>query len=598
MIGWLRHRLRRNDDGVAMVVVLGVMLVVSILAVSAVAYTVGTTKRARADQEWNAALAAAYAGIEEYQSRLANDPGYFAVGNPAAKFSSTSTVHLPETTGGEVNPAFSLTGWADVPGSGGASQFRYEIDNSGYYTDGAIKIRATGRAGGETRSIVADLRQKGFIDFLYFTDFEMQDPQFVAAGTNCLDATGKPKYAHGTNARPTTGCNEIAFGSADTLNGPVHSNDIIRACQTKFNGPVTSSWVTTGNRYRQVNSNNSSCSAATFVAPATGPAYQATLGMPPTNSSLKKETRSDIPAEVPRPGCLYTGPTSITFNADGTMTIISPWTQYTSGNSPTKVNNPGCGTPGPTGLGKVASGKYVGETIAVPASNVLYVQNVPSLATDPNYASPSTNALKPVLPAPPLTGAIACANATSNNIGYPMSGENTPKFSTASNPAYGCRNGDVFVKGTLHGKATIAAENYVYATGDITYKDEEQDILGLVGNNAVWIWNPMNSSNQPLLTAKNRTVSAAVLSVAHTIAVQNYGVGGGDRGVLTIKGAMAQKFRGVVISGGHGYGKNYVYDQRFKYTAPPKFLSPVTTTYGVSVWAEVKPAFDENGTYR
>jgi hypothetical protein len=79
--------------------------------------------------------------------------------------------------------------------------------------------------------------------------------------------------------------------------------------------------------------------------------------------------------------------------------------------------------------------------------------------------------------------------------------------------------------------------------------------------------------------------------------VQNYNVGS-SRGTLTILGSVAQKFRGAVgTTGGTGYTKNYIYDARFRYTAPPKFLSPVTTTYGVNVWVEISPIFKSNGCY-
>ena len=101
----------------------------------------------------------------------------------------------------------------------------------------------------------------------------------------------------------------------------------------------------------------------------------------------------------------------------------------------------------------------------------------------------------------------------------------------------------------------------------------------------------------------NRTVEAAILSVAHTFGVQNYQYGG-NRGTLTVTGAIAQKFRGPVGTGPGtgsvttGYGKNYSYDERFRYSAPPKFLSPVTTVYGVTVWVEISPVFDPDGSYR
>ena len=37
--------------------------------------------------------------------------------------------------------------------------------------------------------------------------------------------------------------------------------------------------------------------------------------MPATKANMIQEMRNDIPAKVPSPGCLYTGPTKITFNS-------------------------------------------------------------------------------------------------------------------------------------------------------------------------------------------------------------------------------------------------------------------------------------------
>ena len=66
-------------------------------------------------------------------------------------------------------------------------------------------------------------------------------------------------------------------------------------------------------------------------------------------------------------------------------------------------------------------------------------------------------------------------------------------------------------------------------------------------------------------------------------------------GTLHVFGAIAQKYRGlVVISGGTitaGYAKNYGYDQRLKYDSPPHFLDPVASAWQVVTWAEQKPAF-------
>lgn len=572
-----RARGEDTESGVAMILVIAVSAILAIFLVAAVSFSLGTVKSARKTQDWNSAIAAAYAGVEEYQSRLANDTTYFQYGNPASTFSATSTVSLPG--GASSNPAFG-TGtsgtWANIAGSGGEARFRYEVDNSKYYSDGTLRLRSTGLAGGETRTIVADLKQQGFIDFIYFTDYEIQDPQISGA----VVATCQ-KYAWA--GRPTTGCSEIAFGNNDDINGPAHSNDTLRVCAATFEGTVTTGYnPASGVKYLKKDSNYVSCTGQVFAL-AGYPAYSPVIPMPATNSQLKKETRSDLPADVPRPGCLYTGPTQIVFNSSGTMTVRSPWTKKTNvvGDTPTTGSTPAaCGTPG-TSAGQL--GSTGGQTLAVPENNVIYVQNVPTSTTDPNYSSTTPAGLT-----------VSTGANGANGLGYPATSEAQPQGATSALPAYGYKNGDAFVKGTLSGHVTIASENYVYVTGNLQYADSNVDMLGLVGNNAVWVWNPVNSSGNSLLGGSGRTIEAAILSVAHTFQVQNYSAGG-DRGTLTIHGSIAQKFRGIVRNGSNGYIKAYNYDDRFRTTAPPKYLSPVTTTYGVNVWVEVLPAFASSG---
>lgn len=581
----MRSALRRvlaqdaRDRGLALPLVIGITAALAALMVAGVAFATGALRKARDDQDWSAALAAAYAGVEEYESRLANDTSYFSYGNTAAQFSAGSDLTLP--TGAATNPAFGLgpSGtWATVAGSGGASQFRYEVDNSTFASEGRLRLRSTGRSGGETRTIVADLKQQGFIDFLYFTDYEVMDPTALNpdSNTNC-----QIRYP---SSRP--GCQTIYFGGKDVINGPLHTNDAIQTNgAAQFNGKTSTSWKSATGK------NFVSTGSAPVFKPG-DPSYAATIGMPATNSQLKKETRSDLPIDVPVTGCLYTGPTSITFSADGKMTVISPWTKFTntSGDAATAGTNPAkCGTPGATGLAKKSGSSYVGQSISVPNNLVIFVQNVPTEPSNVNYTASSLT--------PPGSGAISCASSTRNNIGYPTTNEVAP-----FTQAYGCRNGDVFVKGTLDGRTTVSAENYVYVTDNLVYEDEKDDMLGLVGQNAVWVWNPVRSDGNNLLTSKNRTVHAAILSVQHTFMVQNYDQGA-NRGTLTVKGAIAQKFRGPVATGSGGtpstgYAKDYNYDTRFYTTAPPKFLSPVTTTYGITVWVEVSPAFAADGSYR
>jgi hypothetical protein len=573
------RRLHDDDRGVAIVMVIGIGAVLMVLVATALAYSASGMQKARTDQDWNDAYAAAYAGIEEYESRLANDNTYQQYGNPASTFSATSTVSLP--TGLQTNPAFGVgsnQSWATVPGSSRAS-FRYEVDNSKYASTGVLRLRSTGKVGSSVRSIVVNLKQQGFIDFLYFTDYEIQDPTLSGAPTTCV------KYYW---AGRGSGCSEIAFDSGDVVKGPVHSNDAIRICGAEFTQSVTTAYnPTSGKRYVAKDSNGNACTGQIFDDP-TAPTYSPVVAMPSTNAAMKNEVRTDLPIDVPRPGCLYTGPTTITYNSNGTMTIRSPWTLKTNvaGSPPSSGTTPSaCGD-----ITQLASA--AGATIPVIPQNLLFVQTVPSTLGDPNYWAPT--AFPSTLTAcARSSGTVACKGAgnqaNGNGMGYPMTNEVAP-----SSTSYQPRAGDVFIKGTLKGAETVYADNYVYVTGDIKYTDANSDILGLVGNNAVFVYNPMNSSNAKVLTDTNREIDAAILSVAHTFQVQNYSVGG-SRGTLTVMGAIAQKFRGIVRNGTNGYTKNYVYDPRFRYVAPPKFLSPVSTSYGVSVLVEVKTAFALNG---
>lgn len=578
-----------TDDGAVLIFVVGVGMVLLMLVSLLVVASINGMRQARSDTDWNAALAAAYAGVDEYQSRLSADTSYYRFGNPASSFSAGSTVTLP--TGASTNPAFGVGTagtWAPVTDSDGRAQYRYEVDNSKYPTTGRIRIRSTGRVGDATRTVTADLKQQGFIDFLYFTDLEVQDPDIVGKpASSCYsDPTTKTtlKYAWGGRSGS---CNEITFAASDVLAGPVHSNDTIRACSSLFKGTVTTAKPTTPYI------TNTCGTAATFEL-AGYPSYSGgVIGMPATNSELKKETRTDLAAtDVPRPGCLYTGPTQITFNANGTMTVKSPWTKKTRiGNAAaTTGSTPAeCGAVG-TGTGQLGSSG--GATITVPENNVVYVQNVPAVTTDVNYSPTSGTGSTP--------SGFTCSSSgwTFGGTTYPGPSESAPTSTT-----YGCRTGDVYTRGTFDGALTVAAENYIFVTGDIIYKNVEEDILGLVGNNAVWVYNPVNrwgytvQGNLPD-TSSGREIDAAILSVAHTFQVQNY-ADGSPRGTLTVLGAIAQKYRGTVATGSTsvvtGYSKNYVYDTRFKYKAPPKFLNPVTTTYGVTSWVESAAAWTANG---
>ncbi len=467
-------RIRKDgEEGVVLVTVLLLTMIMLIIVAGTMAYAVGSQPVSRRDQDWNAALAAAEAGLDDYLFRLNENDQYYLY---------SATVNPPDG-----NLAFKS--WVSVPDSGSASVactassndnipcFRYGVDTSSLVSQGAIIVTSTGRSRNVTRTIQATLRRHAFIDYLYFTDYETKDPASydtsvddytpTEAQTYCAkryyegrDIAGRVDFAGDTDGNA---CTEISFSSADTINGPLHSNDAIRICGSPtFNGNVTTSWnPATGNKW--VDGGGGCGSNPTFSRPG-DPKYADPLTMPPNNVSIK----ADADGALGGTGCLYTGPTAITLNSAGTMTVVSPGTLSTNSNC-------------------------VGTNVPLPSNGVIYVQNVPSSSTDPNYTAACRTSTQ-------IGGAITVQHP----LGYPQ------KYDIST---YGCKNGDVFIKGVLKGRLTIAADNNIDIIGNVTYQGGTggNDLLGLVANNYVEIYHPVGDCGSRKRPVRQRQQGERVL---------------------------------------------------------------------------------------
>jgi type II secretory pathway pseudopilin PulG len=170
------------------------------------------------------------------------------------------------------------------------------------------------------------------------------------------------------------------------------------------------------------------------------------------------------------------------------------------------------------------------------------------------------------------------------------------------NESAGC--GNIYISGTYSANLTVAAQNDVIVADDLTRIDPSQAVMGLIAENFVRIQHKVTRSalNPDSTTSCTNstpnlgdiTVQAAILSVNHSFTVDNYACGAFE-GTLTVKGAIAQYFRGTVGTGvggsnGTGYLKDYNYDDILKYRSPPYFLSPLATPWLVARTNEQVPA--------
>lgn len=225
LIGRLRRRLA-GERGFTLVTVMGLMLVSSAFAAAAFAAANNDIPLSQKDLDGKRAYAAAEAGLNFYLFLLNQDNSYW-----------TKCATAPAQP---VNQAWNGQGsdprtWRTLPDSNAkyevellpqngatqcntASVAQTMIDAKG----GWMQVRATGSSNGVKRSLVATLKRAGFLDFLYFTNWETLDP--IVYGSNQPGNCAQPRAS-----RPP-GCVNIQFANQDVVAGPMHTNDTFLAC--------------------------------------------------------------------------------------------------------------------------------------------------------------------------------------------------------------------------------------------------------------------------------------------------------------------------------------------------------------------------------
>lgn len=539
-----------GQEGVALISALLLGVVALLLTAALFTYVTGSEPLARNTQDWNGSLQAAEAGVDDFLYRLTRDPEYWL-------YSASS----PPSDG---NQAFGQ--FVNIPGGSTEGKYKYKITKLPAATDKKVNLtlEVTGKVRDSTRTLRTNIRRRGFVDYLYFTEYEGLDPA-LASNPTTYEASckwhwyGDPHPVTGVITYPAGTCSNIYFNSTDVIRGPLHSNDKIWLTGTPtFQNKVTTSWSTTA-------ANKWGSSGTTTPTWGEGkPTFAQPLRMPESNSQLK--TYADKFGGNTE-GCLYTGPTRITLNADATMNVISPQTDATD-------VNPGC---------------EPGSNRPLPENGVIYVQNKVASTSSPYYT----------------------AGCAMTGLGVPLANDITNSSSTDQ---YTCAKGDVFISGTLDGRLTVNAENRIIVVDDLVYESQASsatgDFLGLIANNFVEIFHPVQSCSSPSTTCKggsggpyginlnvpwnanaplsNIKVHAAILALNHSFRVQNYNRGA-HLGNLTVFGAIAQQYRGIVtLISTTGYGKDYNYDNRLKVASPPHFLDPVQSSWLVGSWIERK----------
>jgi type II secretory pathway pseudopilin PulG len=519
------------QDGFTMVSVMLGMLVLGTFAVSAFAVSNGDIPVARADQDRKKAYEAAQAGLQWYSYELDRDSSYWtkcasvdpiAAGVPAPVNIEDASPRVWRALPGGAKYTLEIMKKRDANGNKlGACSTTDAVGTA--LQDNTLRIRATGVSNGKTRSIIATYKRRSFMDFVYFTHSEAQDP-LVGGGTGATCSL--QRISRGNN------CTEITFVGGDEVKGPLHTND---SSVLTSNGTMKFGRLNKNDQFEVNGPDPGYVGNGSPVFQGPRKFYAGQMDPPPGNSTLKTLAGASW---------TFSGETCLVFKNDKTVDIYTGQNWKPSGQTygavtctGTKVNKP------LTGVG-------------APPNGVIYVQ------TDPNQVA--------------------------SGCGY-------DKYQNYANSAP-C--GDVAVSGTYGSSVTVGAENDIIVNADLLKDTSTDAMLGLVATGFVRVYHPIqkiggSSCGDNVTPAGFQHVSqidAAILSLTHSFMVDNY-MCASNEGDLTVNGAIAQYYRGVVGTGNGttGYYKDYNYDDRLKIREPPNFLDPIKTSWRIVRSTEQKP---------
>ncbi len=230
-----RIRTRILDErGVTMIIALGVMLVTSLLLVGAYVSTNGDVHNSHVNVAQKQAYYAALAGIQEYEYQLQANPDYWQKCEESASTVSTETGEryeiklLPASSEPEGTKCSTSAPFTTMIESKGALPNTFRIESIGCAgATGLTSCEGQKHSIVAVRKLVATFQVTGFLDFIYYTNFETEDPALYPASQTKLAKECEGLY-HEQWSPKGLGCHTIKFTTGDSVQGPMHTNDSAR----------------------------------------------------------------------------------------------------------------------------------------------------------------------------------------------------------------------------------------------------------------------------------------------------------------------------------------------------------------------------------
>ncbi|HEY1832850.1 MAG TPA: hypothetical protein VGG08_00315 [Solirubrobacteraceae bacterium] len=515
MTRWLTRRLR-DERGFTMIIAIGVMFVTSLMLVAAFTIANGEVATTHTDTNQKQAYYAALAGIQEYEYKLQANPNYWET---CAEPKSTVPEEASERYEVALLPASSAPEGTKTCST--SNPFSTMIEAKGTIAN-TFRIKSTGFAGKEKKAIIATFKVTGFLDFIYYTNFETEDPALYRAPTGCAEQY----YAAWSKAGLK--CETIVFTSGDSVEGPMHTNDATRIEGSAEFGRAKQTppdaIEINGGTYPE--DSGEKCSGGKPVFNTTSGCYTTkgqTLVPPPSDTSLTSYVEEANEFE---------GQTKLTLEGAANKIAVVTYTYN-------------------------AKKEFVEakKTIEWPKNGLIYVSQMAGVSCAAPFESTSSDEATEIKERRP------CGDVY-------VSGSYKESLTIAAEE-------NVIITGnvwptSVEGK--IGNEPPTTSTA----------VLGLIANNYVRVYHPCTGSGNQSGSLENPWIYAAMLATTHSFLVDNYNCGRA-LGELHVWGAIAQDYRGIVGQvGGSGYIKDYKYDNRLATDEPPYFLAPLKSGWKIA----------------
>jgi hypothetical protein len=543
------------QEGFTLILALSVMFVTSLLLAAAFTGVDNEILSTRRDNTQKQAYYAALAGVQEFEYQLQANPDYWEKCE-----GPKSTV--PEESGERYEvTVLKAKGVAEASPCPGTNPFTTIIDSEPPLVN-TFRIKSKGVAGSAERSLIATFKVTGFLNFIYFTNFETEDPSLYKAPTGCEGAY------HSEWSPKGLACATITFTTGDSVNGPLHTNDA-----TKVEGEATfgregenppDAVEINGGTYPEDTGEN--CKGGKPVFNTANGCYTTKgemLVMPESDTSLDSYVES---------ANQFTGETRLLLN--GTTNKISITWFKENGE---KVEEPTHSWP-KNGLIYVKSRacgfefKPFGNDDT--AEELEVEKGCGNVYVSGTYSEPLTIAAEDDLT---ITGNI-----------YPTSVAGKLGTAPSGTATVGLIAGE-YVR-VYHPVAKTYTVSGTTCNRYKVGKEEKEDKY--LGSHTCEYTNSLETCDSPTnLSASedpngwgslsNPWIYAAILSTSHSFLVDNFRCAG-QLGELNVYGAIAQDYRGIVgLIGTSGYLKNYEYDTRLATDEPPYFLAPLRAGWKV-----------------